>query len=67
MSRRIAIVTGAREGIGRAIAVDLARHGHDVAVTDLEAGALEGTMAELAGTGARGMAVALDLRQPVSI
>jgi len=67
MSRRVAVVTGAREGIGRAIAVDLARHGHDVAVTDLDTDALVGTLAELAETGARAVAVPLDLRLPESI
>ncbi|HVX21718.1 MAG TPA: SDR family oxidoreductase [Acidimicrobiales bacterium] len=33
MSRKVAFITGASRGIGKACAVDLARHGYDVAVT----------------------------------
>lgn len=67
MTRRIALVTGASDGLGRAIALDLARHGHDVAVTDLATGTLDATVAEIAATGARALPVALDLRSHASI
>jgi 2-deoxy-D-gluconate 3-dehydrogenase len=67
MSRRVALVTGAGDGLGRAIAVDLARHGHDVAVTDLATGMLGATVAEIAATGAQALPVALDLRSQDSI
>ena len=42
---KVAIVTGAARGIGRAIAVRLANHGHDIAMVDL----LEPALAETAG------------------
>lgn len=35
MDRRVALVTGARRGIGRAIGVALAEAGHDIAFTDI--------------------------------
>ena len=41
----IALVTGASRGIGRAIAVDLARHGADVALAGRDSAALEETVA----------------------
>jgi len=43
---RAALVTGASRGIGRAIAVDLARHGADVAIIGRDAAALDATAAE---------------------
>ena len=67
MSRRIAIVTGAGDGLGRAIAGDLARHGYDLAVTDLETDLLKTTVEEAAACGARVLPVALDLRRQDSI
>lgn len=35
MSRPLALVTGARRGIGLAVALELARSGHDLAITDI--------------------------------
>jgi NAD(P)-dependent dehydrogenase (short-subunit alcohol dehydrogenase family) len=55
-----AVVTGAATGIGRAIAVALARHGVRVAVADLDRPRAEVTAAEIA-QGAR--AVSIDVRR----
>ena len=53
---RVAIVTGAASGMGRATALLLAREGAKVAVTDLDPAACEAVAAE-AGEGARAFAL----------
>ena len=55
--RRVAIVTGSAQGIGRAIALRLAADGYDVAVNDLPARSedLEGLVREMEAHGARGL------------
>ena len=61
---RVAIVTGAASGMGRATALLLAREGAKVAVTDLDPAACEAVAAE-AGDGAR--AFALDVSDGAAI
>ncbi len=59
---QVAIVTGAGRGIGRAIALELARLGADVVVAELSQEAAAGTVAELEElTGRRGLALAADV------
>lgn len=61
LAGRVALVTGAASGIGRAIALELGRWGAQVAVADLnEAGAVE-TVAQLGGRGAGGLAAPVDV------
>lgn len=60
--RPIALVTGSRRGIGRAIAVELGRAGFDVALTDAVASdELDQAVAEVEKTGVRAIAVVSDL------
>ena len=65
--RRTAFVTGASYGIGAASALALARDGCDVAVSDLRADDLAETVAAIKATGARAVAVGLDVRSLASI
>jgi 2-hydroxycyclohexanecarboxyl-CoA dehydrogenase len=61
---RIAIVTGAGSGIGRAIALRLAEEGARVAVTDIDEERAETVRDELGGDA---IAVRLDVADPVSV
>jgi NAD(P)-dependent dehydrogenase (short-subunit alcohol dehydrogenase family) len=58
---RAALITGAGTGIGRAIALRLARDGWSVAVNDVEPGRAAAVAAEVRATGARGAAVVADV------
>ena len=61
---RRAIVTGASRGIGRAIALALARDGADVAVAARQAIDLEGVAEEIRRLGRRSVAVLCDVTKP---
>jgi glucose 1-dehydrogenase len=58
---RVALVTGAAGGIGRATAVALARAGADVAVNDLRLPSEGGVVGEIASTGRRGLPLPVDV------
>ena len=56
-----ALVTGAGRGIGRGIALRLARDGHAVAVNDVNKAGAESVAEEITAAGGRGIAVAGDV------
>ena len=53
LDRKVALITGSGRGIGRAIAMDMAKGGAKVVVNDLGAG-LDGGVAVGAGANQRG-------------
>jgi 2-hydroxycyclohexanecarboxyl-CoA dehydrogenase len=58
---KVAIVTGGAQGIGRATAMRLAAEGAAVAIADVQMEAARRTASEITGTGARAIAVKLDV------
>ena len=58
---KVAVVTGAARGIGRAIAEKLAREGADVAVCDLQVEWLADTAAAVQGLGRKALPLAVDV------
>lgn len=58
---KVALVTGARRGIGRAIALRLARDGADVAVNDIHTDGAAAVAEEVRALGRRSAAVAADV------
>ncbi len=64
---RIAFLTGAGSGIGRAGAIALARAGADVTVTDLDGALAMAVVAEITANGGRADAMALDAADEVAV
>jgi NAD(P)-dependent dehydrogenase (short-subunit alcohol dehydrogenase family) len=64
---RVALITGAAHGIGRATAQRLAREGAAVVVTDVDVDAGEKVVGELTATGAEALCVACDVTDRDSV
>jgi len=64
---KVAIVTGAGSGIGRAVALALLRDGYAVALAGRRKDALAGTVTEARDAAARALAVPTDVSDPVSV
>ena len=64
LTGRIAVVTGAGSGIGRATALLLAHHGAKVHVADINEQAAQDVAAAIRATGAEALAAALDVDRP---
>ena len=67
LTDRVAIVTGAGTGIGKATALALARAGAHVAAVDIDAGLAKATADAVAGLGRRGLAVETDVGDVAAI
>ena len=59
--RKVALVTGAARGIGRAIALALAQEGADVVVVDVDLGRAQQVVQEIEGYGRKGRAISADV------
>ncbi|MBA8862643.1 3-oxoacyl-[acyl-carrier protein] reductase [Ochrobactrum anthropi] len=66
---KIALVTGASRGIGRAIAIGMAKRGFDVAINDIERqkDALQEVAQEIEATGRRALAVYADVSNKADV
>lgn len=67
LSGRVALVSGAASGMGRAMALALAEYGADVMLADRNAEGLERTSHEISQLGRRAVAARLDVSQPEQI
>ena len=67
LAGRTALVTGGGRGIGRAIALALAREGASVAVADVLADSARAVAAEVESLGAKGLALTVDLTRRAEV
>jgi len=67
LTSKVALVTGASRGLGKAIALGLAEAGADLALTDLSLEDMKPVAAEVAALGRRVVMVELDLRDVAAI
>jgi NAD(P)-dependent dehydrogenase (short-subunit alcohol dehydrogenase family) len=64
---KVAVVTGAASGIGRALADRCAREGMRVVLADIEQAALDAAVAELQASGSTAIGVLTDVSKPDSV
>jgi NAD(P)-dependent dehydrogenase (short-subunit alcohol dehydrogenase family) len=67
LTGRVALVSGAASGMGRAASLALAEHGADLLLADLNADGAEQTAASIRGMGRRALAMCCDVSQPEQI
>jgi NAD(P)-dependent dehydrogenase (short-subunit alcohol dehydrogenase family) len=67
LAGRVAVITGAGSGIGRALAQACAREGMKVVAADVEPGALQETVDSVTGAGGEATAVITDVSKPAAV
>jgi 3-oxoacyl-[acyl-carrier protein] reductase len=64
---KVAIVTGAGQGIGKEIALELARHGADVVLADIKMDTTAQAAKEIEGVGRRALFIRVDVSKPAEV
>ena len=64
---KVALVSGAGSGIGRATAIGFAARGAQVAVADIDGAKAQAVAAEIAGAGGKAIAIAADAATPAGV
>ncbi|MEK7817788.1 MAG: SDR family NAD(P)-dependent oxidoreductase, partial [Actinomycetota bacterium] len=67
LTDKVALVTGARRGMGRAHALALAQQGARVAVTDIDAGECEAVAGEIRQGGGEALGLKLDVSSKAEV
>lgn len=67
LSNRVALISGAASGMGRASAIALAAHGADLVLADLNAAGLQDTTREIEALGRRALPVVCNVSDPDAI
>lgn len=67
LTGRVALVSGAASGLGRASAIALAEHGADLLLADLNAEGLQKTAADIAALGRRAIPATCNVSDPTAI
>lgn len=66
-TRRVVVITGAAQGLGRAYALRFAREGHQVVALDIQAEALARVAAEVQAAGGQCLPLAVDIGDVASV
>lgn len=67
LTGRVAVISGAASGLGRASAIALAEHGADVLLADLNVAGLQKTAADIVALGRRAVPVTCNVSDPTAI